>query len=100
MERLVESVHAPCPNAAYGCAARPAYYDRSRHRERPCSSSGQMRLMAKLDLAVDEAGFEREEITLSWHAQTGVKRDEAVKALKENDGDLLNTIMSFERHAL
>ncbi|CAN6336294.1 unnamed protein product [Urochloa humidicola] len=26
MERLVESIRAPCPNAAYGCDARPAYY--------------------------------------------------------------------------
>ncbi|TVU17741.1 hypothetical protein EJB05_33792, partial [Eragrostis curvula] len=32
MERLVESVRVPCPNAARGCTARLAYYDRHGHR--------------------------------------------------------------------
>ncbi|RLM98461.1 E3 ubiquitin-protein ligase SINA-like 7 [Panicum miliaceum] len=27
MERPVESARVACPNAAYGCAARPAYYE-------------------------------------------------------------------------
>ncbi|KAI4963223.1 hypothetical protein ZWY2020_016954 [Hordeum vulgare] len=31
MEKLVESIRAPCPNAAYGCAAKPAYYDLQPH---------------------------------------------------------------------
>ncbi|CAN6345311.1 unnamed protein product [Urochloa humidicola] len=31
MERLVESVHVPCLNAAHGCDARPAYYDQHVH---------------------------------------------------------------------
>lgn len=31
MERLVESIRVPCPNAAHGCGARPAYYDRQGH---------------------------------------------------------------------
>ncbi|KAL6608230.1 hypothetical protein ACP70R_041293 [Stipagrostis hirtigluma subsp. patula] len=31
MERLVESIHVPCPNAAYGCAARSVYYDLQGH---------------------------------------------------------------------
>ncbi|CAN6340654.1 unnamed protein product, partial [Urochloa humidicola] len=31
MERLVESVHVPCPNAAHGCDARPAYCDQHVH---------------------------------------------------------------------
>jgi E3 ubiquitin-protein ligase SIAH1 len=31
MERLVESIHVPCPNAAHGCGARPAYYDQHVH---------------------------------------------------------------------
>ncbi|RLM99761.1 hypothetical protein C2845_PM06G06850 [Panicum miliaceum] len=33
MERMVESVRVTCPNAAYGCYARPAYYDQQSHRE-------------------------------------------------------------------
>nr|CAB3463953.1 unnamed protein product [Digitaria exilis] len=31
MERLVESIHATCPNAAYGCDATPVYYDKDDH---------------------------------------------------------------------
>ncbi|TKW24201.1 hypothetical protein SEVIR_3G037200v4 [Setaria viridis] len=31
MERLVESICVPCPNAAHGCGARPAYYDQHVH---------------------------------------------------------------------
>ncbi|TVU17617.1 hypothetical protein EJB05_33665, partial [Eragrostis curvula] len=31
MEQLVDSIHVPCPHAAYGCAAKPAYHDRERH---------------------------------------------------------------------
>uniref|UniRef100_A0A0A9E324 SIAH-type domain-containing protein n=1 Tax=Arundo donax TaxID=35708 RepID=A0A0A9E324_ARUDO len=31
MERLVESIHVPCPNAAHGCTVRPAYYDKHNH---------------------------------------------------------------------
>jgi len=27
MERVVESIRVPCPNAAYGCTARLTYYD-------------------------------------------------------------------------
>ncbi|CAN6336288.1 unnamed protein product [Urochloa humidicola] len=27
MERMVESIHVPCPHAAHGCTARPAYHD-------------------------------------------------------------------------
>ncbi|KAF7003524.1 hypothetical protein CFC21_018824 [Triticum aestivum] len=33
LERLVEPIRAPCPNAAYGRAARPVYYDGPRHLE-------------------------------------------------------------------
>ncbi|CAN6345314.1 unnamed protein product [Urochloa humidicola] len=32
MERLVDAVHGPCPHAAHGCTARPAYHDRRAHR--------------------------------------------------------------------
>ena len=32
MERVVESIRVPCPNAAYSCTARLTYYDRSSHR--------------------------------------------------------------------
>lgn len=32
MERVVESIRVPCPNAAHGCAARLTYYGRSSHR--------------------------------------------------------------------
>ncbi|OEL14068.1 hypothetical protein BAE44_0024913 [Dichanthelium oligosanthes] len=31
MERLVESIRVPCPNAAHGCSARPTYYDQHGH---------------------------------------------------------------------
>ncbi|XP_025806566.1 uncharacterized protein LOC112885107 [Panicum hallii] len=33
MERPVESARVACPNAAYGCAARPAYYEQQAHRQ-------------------------------------------------------------------
>ncbi|KAM0821858.1 hypothetical protein ACQ4PT_071898 [Festuca glaucescens] len=40
MEKLVEAIRVPCANAAYGCAARPAYYDHGDHLEKcphaPC----------------------------------------------------------------
>jgi hypothetical protein len=39
MERVVESIRVPCPNAAHGCAARLTYYDRSSHR-RACPHAG------------------------------------------------------------
>ncbi|KAL6608228.1 hypothetical protein ACP70R_041291 [Stipagrostis hirtigluma subsp. patula] len=32
MERMVESVRVPCPNAAHGCTARPTYYGQQGHR--------------------------------------------------------------------
>ncbi|PVH61809.1 hypothetical protein PAHAL_3G126900 [Panicum hallii] len=35
MERLVESIRVPCPHAAHGCTARPAYHDREGHRSAP-----------------------------------------------------------------
>jgi E3 ubiquitin-protein ligase SIAH1 len=31
MEKLLESIRVPCSNAAYGCAAKPVYYDRDTH---------------------------------------------------------------------
>ncbi|CAL4902902.1 unnamed protein product [Urochloa decumbens] len=31
MERLVESISFPCPNATYGCTTRPVYHDREGH---------------------------------------------------------------------
>ncbi|CAN6349691.1 unnamed protein product [Urochloa humidicola] len=33
MERLVESIHVPCPHAAHGCTARPAYYELDAHSQ-------------------------------------------------------------------
>ncbi|CAN6331444.1 unnamed protein product [Urochloa humidicola] len=31
MERVVDSIRGPCPNAAYGCVAMPAYHGRKEH---------------------------------------------------------------------
>ncbi|KAJ1255743.1 hypothetical protein BS78_K166000 [Paspalum vaginatum] len=31
MEQLLNSIRVPCPHAAHGCAARPAYHDRDGH---------------------------------------------------------------------
>ncbi|XP_048532975.1 E3 ubiquitin-protein ligase SINA-like 11 isoform X3 [Triticum urartu] len=31
MEKLVDSIRAPCPNAPYGCATKPAYHDLQPH---------------------------------------------------------------------
>lgn len=31
LERLVESICVPCPNAAHGCNTKPAYYDHHGH---------------------------------------------------------------------
>ncbi|PNT71784.1 E3 ubiquitin-protein ligase SINA-like 11 isoform X2 [Brachypodium distachyon] len=40
LEKLLESIRMPCPNAARGCSAKPAYYDRQAHVKtcpcRPC----------------------------------------------------------------
>ncbi|CAN6331439.1 unnamed protein product [Urochloa humidicola] len=33
MERLVESIRVQCPNAAYGCMVRPAYYNQRDHSQ-------------------------------------------------------------------
>lgn len=44
MERLVESIRFPCPYAAHGCAAMPAYSHKQSHREScphaPCRCPG------------------------------------------------------------
>jgi E3 ubiquitin-protein ligase SIAH1 len=45
MERLVESIHVQCPNAAHGCTAKPAYYDQHSHCQTcphaPCHCPGE-----------------------------------------------------------
>ncbi|KAJ1261684.1 hypothetical protein BS78_09G049300 [Paspalum vaginatum] len=45
MERVVESVHAPCPHAPYGCDAVPAYHAREDHLRAcphaPCRCPGE-----------------------------------------------------------
>jgi len=46
------------------------------------------------DAAVDESGVEAKDIELVV-AQAGCSRSKAVKALKENDGDLVNAIMAL-----
>lgn len=46
------------------------------------------------DAAVDESGLESKDIDLVV-AQAGCSRSKAAKALKENDGDLVNAIMSL-----
>ncbi|TVU17610.1 hypothetical protein EJB05_33658, partial [Eragrostis curvula] len=33
MERVVESIHIPCPNSTFGCTARPAYHKHQRHQQ-------------------------------------------------------------------
>ncbi|CAN6331455.1 unnamed protein product [Urochloa humidicola] len=33
MERLMESIHVPCPHAGHGCTAKPAYYDLDAHSQ-------------------------------------------------------------------
>ena len=51
-------------------------------------------LAAPADDAVDETGIEPKDIELVM-SQAGCSRAKAVKALKENDGDLVNSIMSL-----
>ena len=46
--------------------------------------------------AVDETGLEAKDIELVM-SQAGCSRSAAVKALKENDGDLVNSIMSLTK---
>lgn len=48
------------------------------------------------DEAVDETGVEAKDIELVM-SQAGCSRAAAVKALKENDGDLVNSIMSLSK---
>ena len=45
---------------------------------------------------VDESGVEAKDIELVM-SQAGCSRAKAVKALKENDGDLVNSIMSLTK---
>ncbi|GJN36017.1 hypothetical protein PR202_gb24840 [Eleusine coracana subsp. coracana] len=33
MERVVESIHIPCPNSASGCTAKPAYHEQQSHQK-------------------------------------------------------------------
>mmetsp|Transcript_4868 Transcript_4868/g.7127 ORF Transcript_4868/g.7127 Transcript_4868/m.7127 type:complete len:173 (+) Transcript_4868:100-618(+) len=47
-----------------------------------------------LDEVVDETGVEAKDVELVM-AQAGCSRAKAVKALKDNDGDLVNSIMSL-----
>ena len=49
-----------------------------------------------LEAAVDETGVEPKDIELVM-SQAGCSRAAAVKALKENDGDLVNSIMSLTK---
>jgi len=49
---------------------------------------------AQPEEAVDESGVEAKDIELVM-TQAGCSRSKAVKALKENDGDLVNAIMSL-----
>ena len=46
------------------------------------------------DEEVDEAGVEAKDIELVM-AQAGVSRKKAIKALKENDNDIVNSIMAL-----
>jgi nascent polypeptide-associated complex subunit alpha len=48
------------------------------------------------DEEVDETGLESKDIDLVM-SQAGCTRAKAVKALKENDGDLVNSIMSLTK---
>lgn len=48
------------------------------------------------DEEVDETGLEAKDIELVM-SQAGCTRSKAVKALKENDGDLVNSIMSLTK---
>ena len=49
---------------------------------------------AEADEAIDETGVEPKDIELVM-SQAACSRAKAVKALKENDGDLVNSIMSL-----
>ena len=49
-----------------------------------------------LEEAVDETGMEGKDIELVM-SQAGCSRAAAVKALKDNDGDLVNSIMSLTK---
>ena len=48
------------------------------------------------DEEVDTSGVEEKDIELVM-SQAGCTRSKAVKALKENDGDLVNSIMSLTK---
>ena len=50
--------------------------------------------MPALDEAVDETGVEAKDIDLVM-TQAGCSRNKAVQALRDNDGDLVNSIMSL-----
>lgn len=45
MERLVDSIHVPCPHAAHGCAMKLAYHNQETHRlacvHAPCHCPGE-----------------------------------------------------------
>ncbi|VEU39077.1 unnamed protein product [Pseudo-nitzschia multistriata] len=58
------------------------------------AAGGESPQVEKADTAVDETGLEAKDIDLCV-AQAGCSRAKAVKALRENDGDLVNAIMSL-----
>jgi nascent polypeptide-associated complex subunit alpha len=62
----------------------------------PLSAAGAVGGAAGADEAVDETGVEAKDIELVM-SQAGCSRAAAVKALKENDGDLVNSIMSLSK---
>uniref|UniRef100_A0A0A9CVJ2 SIAH-type domain-containing protein n=1 Tax=Arundo donax TaxID=35708 RepID=A0A0A9CVJ2_ARUDO len=75
MERLVESIRIPCPNAAYGCAARPAYYDQQAHRQiclhTPCHCPDEACAVGSMEALLDH--FSKFH---GWPCTTNVKNGE------------------------
>ncbi|GJM94631.1 hypothetical protein PR202_ga11293 [Eleusine coracana subsp. coracana] len=154
MERLLESIRAPCPHTAHGCAARPVYYDRRSHRQscpyapyncppppppppphEACDFIGTDgaflnhlyivhfhdpavkrfwlqelgKAMGKLQMVADDenemidlggvARLETRDIKLVMQ-QASVSRAQAVKALKEHEGDILSAIISVKAYRI
>lgn len=68
-------------------------------QEMPAAAAASTQAMPNIEEAeeeVDETGIEPKDIELVM-SQAGCSRAKAVKALKENDGDLVNSIMSLTK---
>ncbi|KAF8765996.1 hypothetical protein HU200_007931 [Digitaria exilis] len=104
MERVVESVHVPCPHAVHGCVAKVAYHDRRRHQEAcphaPCHCPGEACGFAGSTAAlrdhVASAHGWPVEVEPSLHSPFSVRLRDGFNFVVSVDGD--HFLLNVSRH--